>query len=31
VAAALVEAPTADLGGRASTAEFGDAVLKELS
>jgi 3-isopropylmalate dehydrogenase len=31
VAAALAEAPTADLGGKASTAEFGDAVLKELS
>jgi 3-isopropylmalate dehydrogenase len=27
---ALAEAPTADLGGRASTAEFGDAVLAAL-
>jgi 3-isopropylmalate dehydrogenase len=28
---ALAEAPTADLGGRASTAEFGDAVLAALA
>jgi 3-isopropylmalate dehydrogenase len=27
---ALVEAPTPDLGGRASTAELGDAVLRAL-
>jgi isocitrate/isopropylmalate dehydrogenase len=30
VAAALAEAPTADLGGAATTREFGDAVLSNL-
>jgi 3-isopropylmalate dehydrogenase len=31
VEAALAEAPTSDLGGTATTSEFGDAVLRELS
>jgi 3-isopropylmalate dehydrogenase len=30
VDAALVSTPTPDLGGSASTAEFGDAVLRSL-
>ena len=30
VDAALASAPTPDLGGAASTAQFGDAVLREL-
>jgi 3-isopropylmalate dehydrogenase len=28
---ALTDAPTPDLGGQATTAEFGDAVLRALS
>jgi len=31
VEVALAEAPTPDLGGTATTAEFGDAVLRALS
>jgi isocitrate/isopropylmalate dehydrogenase len=31
VDAALTSAPTPDLGGSATTSEFGDAVLRELS
>jgi hypothetical protein len=31
VAAALGQTPTPDLGGQATTREFGDAVLSELA